>query len=146
MADPDIEELIKEIAVKNGVAVAASDPIMIVHTANARLLRQTMDSQEEILNHFKSELEEMSQRWGLDAKSKAEKILSAAFDASRQSMQSLIEDNAKAVSGVINTEIEKSVAKLRRPINEARYIATLNIVAACITLVGAAVAAWIATH
>jgi len=146
MADPDIEELIKEIAVKNGVAVDAADPIMIVHTANARLLRQTMDSQQEILDHFKSELEEMSQRWGLDAKSKAEKILNAAFDASRQSMQALIEDNAKAVSSVINAEIEKSVSKLQRPINDARHIAMLNIIAACITLVGAAVAAWITTH
>jgi hypothetical protein len=65
MADR-IEEIIKEIAVKHGIAVGRDDPIMILQTINERLMQDTAAAQQEILEQFKSELESVAFRWGED--------------------------------------------------------------------------------
>ena len=82
----EVEELIKEIAVKHGIAVGRDDPIMILQTINARLMQDSQKAQQEMLDTFKSELEEMSHRWGIDAKEKAERILNASLAASKDAM------------------------------------------------------------
>ena len=80
-------ELIKEIAAKHGIAVGRDDPIMILQTINARLMQDSQKAQQEMLDTFKSELEEMSHRWGIDAKGKAERILNASLAASKDAMR-----------------------------------------------------------
>ena len=40
MAD-QVEELIKEIAAKHGIAVSRDDPILILQTINARLMQDS---------------------------------------------------------------------------------------------------------
>lgn len=52
-----IEELIREIAAKHGIAVGRDDPVLILHTINARLMADSAAKQEEILAAFKEELE-----------------------------------------------------------------------------------------
>ena len=41
-----IEELIKEIAVKHGIAVSRDDPILVLHTINNRLLQDSSKAQQ----------------------------------------------------------------------------------------------------
>jgi hypothetical protein len=48
MADP-IEELIKEIAAKHGIAVSRDDPILILQTINTRLLQESAKAQQAML-------------------------------------------------------------------------------------------------
>jgi hypothetical protein len=63
-------ELIKEIAAKHGIAVGRDYPIMILQTINARLMQDSQKAQQEMLDTFKSELEEMSHRWVLTPREK----------------------------------------------------------------------------
>jgi hypothetical protein len=74
MAD-QVEELIKEIAAKHGIAVSRDDPILILQTINARLMQDSAKAQQVMLDQYKEELEALALRWGNDAKTKAERIL-----------------------------------------------------------------------
>ena len=82
MAD-QIEELIREIAAKHGIAVARDDPILVLQTINNRLLLESATTQRNQLEHFKEELEAVSMRWRTDAKEKADRALSASKEAMR---------------------------------------------------------------
>ena len=83
-SDDKIEELIREIAVKHGIAVGRDDPILILQTINTRLMQDSQAAQQEILDRFKEELEAIAHRWGDDAKGKAERTLNAALAASKE--------------------------------------------------------------
>ena len=142
----EIEELIKEIAVTHGIAVGRDDPILILQTINNRLMQNTLKAQQEQLEQFKSELEEMSQRWSIDTKTKAERILNAALDASKDLMEKMMQDGSKGVVTAINKELDTSLARIAKSTHNANRIGIMNIVAACITLLGAAAVLWVATH
>jgi hypothetical protein len=74
MAD-QVEELIKEIAAKHGIAVSRDDPILILQTINARLMQDSAKAQQVMLDQYKEELEALALRWGNDAKDQSGKDL-----------------------------------------------------------------------
>jgi hypothetical protein len=67
MTDP-VEELIREIAAKHGIAVSRDDPILILQTINTRLLQDSAKAQQVMLDQYKEELEALALRWGNDAR------------------------------------------------------------------------------
>jgi hypothetical protein len=89
MAD-QVEELIREIAAKHGIAVSRDDPIFVLQTINNRLMHDSAKAQQDMLDRYKEELEVIAQRWGADAKTKAERILNASMTASKEAMQRTI--------------------------------------------------------
>jgi hypothetical protein len=145
MAADKAEEIIKEIAVKHGVAVSRDDPIMILHTLNERLLQESAAGQQEILERFKQELEAIAHRWGEDAGNKAEKTLNAALTASRGAMTRFVEAAAEAAAETVRSEVEAAMAQLARPVRDSRRVALMNLVAAGMAIVAAALAVWAAS-
>lgn len=131
-----VDELIKEIAVKHGVAVGRNDPLLVLHTMIDHIMEDAAKDQRQAMEEFKSELEQLTQRWSFDAKEKAERILNAAIAASKQSMLNSMQEGAKVAAEAIRSEVESA---LIRPIAEARrhsvLIAKLNIAAgACLVI------------
>ena len=122
MADP-IDELIKEIAGKHGVAVGRDDPIMILQTINARLLEDSAKAQQAMLALYKEELEALSARWSSDAKEKGER-------------------NGRLIRAEIETAADRVAVSLR----QRRMAGILNMVASCITLLAVATAVWAVMH
>jgi chlorite dismutase len=150
MADPvvgevqvDVDELIKEIAAKHGIAVSRDDPILVMQTINHRLMQDTSKAQQAQLDHYKEELEALALRWGTDAKSKAECILNAALSASKDAMHQAMQDNAKSTAASVRTEVDLILSRIASQLQDAQRIALLNIVASCITLAAAAVSLWV---
>ena len=47
-SDDKIEELIREIAVKHGIAVGRDDPILVLQTINMKLMQDSASAQQEI--------------------------------------------------------------------------------------------------
>lgn len=120
-----MDELIREIAVKNGVAVGRRDPIMIVHTMNNKLLEEGKTAQKEALCTLKSELEEIAHRWGDDAKNKAEKILNASLTASKEAMKNSMQEGARSAGddfARITKESTDSVQRLANSVKKAAYV------------------------
>ena len=48
-----LEELIKEIASKHGIAVSRDDPILVLQTINNRLLQDSSKAQQAQLDQYK---------------------------------------------------------------------------------------------
>ena len=132
--DNEREDLIKEIAVKHGIALGRDDPILILQTVNNRLLQASQKAQQALLDQYKAELEELSLRWSADAKEKAERILNASLDASKVAIEQLMRAGTKEVITTIKTEIDASLNRINRPIKDTNRIGLMNIVASCITL------------
>ena len=124
-----MEELIKEIAVKHGIAVGRDDPILILQTLNNRLMQASQKAQQEMLDQYKSELEGISFRWSADAKEKAERILNASLDASKAAMEGLLRAGAKEVVTTIKAEVDASLNLISRPIKDANRIGLMNLTA-----------------
>ena len=141
MADP-VEELIREIAAKHGIAVSRDDPILVLQTINARLMRDTADAQQTQLDRYKEELEALALRWGSDGKAMAEKVLNTALAAGRTAMIDLMQEGACTMAAGVQAEVDAAVARIVGPIRDARRIGMLNVAAACITLLAAALAFW----
>ena len=95
--DSEREELIKEIAIKHGIALGRDDPILILQTLNNRLLQASQKTQQAMLDEYKAELEDLSLRWSTEAKEKAERILNASLDASKTAMEQLMRAGAKEI-------------------------------------------------
>lgn len=137
-----VQEIIKEIASKHGVAVGRDDPIMILQTINERLLKDSADTQQEILNHYKEELEIIAHRWGDDAKNKAERTLNAALSAGKAAMAKGMKEGTKATTDAIEHAVNDAVAQLSAPINQARLLSMINLAAAVMTLIAAGLVIW----
>jgi len=139
-----IEALIREIAQKHGIVVGRDDPILILQTINNRLMQDSAKAQQAQLEKLKEELEALAQRWSLDAKEKAERILNASLKAGKQAMGELMEEGTKATARLLAEETESLLTKLGQPVRDAHRLAVFNTVASCMTLLAAAIALWVA--
>jgi CHASE3 domain sensor protein len=141
--DDRVEELIKEIAVKHGIAVGRDDPVLILQTINHRLMRDTAKAQQEMLDQFKEEMEGIALRWGNDVKTKAEKILNASLAASRDGMSKVMQEGAREAADSVREEINTALGRVSVSIRAARWVSAWNVIASCITLLAAGVVLWV---
>jgi len=132
--DDKIEQLIREIASKHGIAVARDDPILVLQTINHRLLQDSLAAQQAMLSHYKQELEEIGNRWGMDVHEKAGRVLNAALDASRETMMMSAQTTANAVSAGVEEKIKAVIAGADASATQVTRAALLNVIAACITV------------
>ena len=144
MIADQVEELIKEIAAKHGIAVSRDDPILVLQTINNRLMQDSSKAQQAQLDQYKEELEALALRWGTDAKDKAERILNAALTASKGAMDKAMQENAKSTAATVRAEVDAALGRVAGQVKDARRIGLLNVLASCITLAAAAVALWVA--
>ena len=135
-----LEDLITEIAAKHGVAVGRDDPIFILQTINARLLEDGARAQRAMLQEHKEELEAIAHRWGVDAKDKAERILTASLSASKEAMAHMMQDGAAATTAAVRGELDQALSGIARAVQQARDLGRVNLIAAAITLLAAAIA------
>ena len=136
------EELLREIAAKHGIAVSRDDPILILQTINSRLLQDSAKAQQVQLDQFKQEMEELSRRWSTDARDKAERILNAALAAAREAMAAAMQEGGQQAARAARREVDEALQQLASPVRTARVMAMLNVIAAMLTMLAAALALW----
>lgn len=141
MAD-QIEDLIREIAMKHGIAVARDDPILVLQTINNRLLLDSAKAQQDLLDAYKVEMEALAHRWGADAKDKAERILNASLTASNDAMAQIMSGIGSAAGELVQSEVEAAVSRVTLHLRDAHRIAVVNIAASILTSIAAAMALW----
>ncbi|MFU8797097.1 MAG: conjugal transfer protein TraM [Gammaproteobacteria bacterium] len=137
MKNDVVDELIKEIAVNNGITVSRDDPILILQTINNRLMQDSAKAQQQILDKFKEELENISHQWTLESTNKAERILSAALTASKESMYVLMNEGTTMAALSVREEVNKALNNVAIPLRDTRRLANLNIISGVLTLVAA---------
>ena len=146
MMSEENDALIKEIAVKHGIAVGRDDPILILHTLNNQLLQDNRKAQQELLDQFKAELEGLSLRWSSDAKDKAERILNASLVASKESMGHLMQAGTNDLVATVKNDVDAALSRIEQPLRDAYRIGIMNILAACLTIFAATVLLWTVTQ
>lgn len=139
MSDPDA--LIKVIAAKHGIALSKDDPILILQTINDQLLEDGLVAQKAAMAALKEDLEEIAQRWGNDAKEKAERILTAGLSANKTAMEEAMSQGAKRSGDAVSAAIEVSVKRLESVSQANNRTANVNMAASIITLAAAALVA-----
>lgn len=139
-----INELIKLIAVTNGIAVSRDDPIMILQTVIHKLIQDNEKSQQVILAQYKEEQEALAMKWGKEAKEISDRILNAALKAGKDTMLEMIQESAATTSGddVIRKDLNTVINKVHKNVSETRTIAIINIFASCFTLIAATLVLW----
>jgi hypothetical protein len=143
-----VDELIGEVARKHGIAIGRDDPILVLHTMNDRMVRESAAAQQVLLDAFKQELEVLTSRWSMEATDRADRILQAALVGSQEAMASALREEAIATGACVRAEVERALARVAGRLQDARRIALLNLAAACITLAAAGIVVWatVASH
>jgi len=137
-SDP-LDLLIREIAAKHGVAVGRDDPILILQTLNAKLLEEGAQAQRAMLQTHQEELEAIAQRWGSDAKDKAERILTAGLAASKETMTGMMREGAAVSMASMRTEVDQALGGITQALQQARDMARIHLIAAALTVTAAAI-------
>lgn len=133
--DDSIDDLIKEVAVKHGIALGKDDPLLMLHTINRKLIREGVASQEQILETFKGQLEEIAHRWSEDSKSKAERVLNASLAASKDAMASGVKDASKIAATELSRVIKESEASITKTVDGVRRASIINLAASLLVLI-----------
>lgn len=134
-----IEEMIREIASEHGIALSRDDPILVLQTMNARLIKDHELAQQALLNQFKSELEVAASNWTEISKRNATQILNASINASRVTLETLINENSDVVVKKLNDERSACIAEIVEIARSSKIVAMLNIAAAFMTLLSSSV-------
>jgi len=132
-----IDNIIKTIAVKHGVAVGRDDPILILHTLNEELAKNNEAAMLALFERHKEELEAMAKRWSGESKSMAERIINAALVAGTQAMNAQMTKGAQQAIESLRHEVNAALVHVEEQNARAKGVALLNITAALITLAAA---------
>jgi len=142
MGDDPTDDLLKEIASKHGVALDREDPILMVQTMHARLLAESQHAQQAMLEDYRTTLEALLDRWGVETKAKAERIVTASLTATTETMKAEMAtyttDVARAIRKEVTVVLETTDTRMRR----ATTVAYLNLLAAVVTFLSAVVVYW----
>lgn len=136
-----IEKLIKEVAVKHGVALGKDDPILMLHTINRQLAKDTQESQGAMLSAFQSQLEEVAHRWSEESKSKAERVLNASLAASKEAMATGVQEASKLAAQELSRVVKESEESVTKVVGGVRNAAVINLVASILVLIAVLVVA-----
>lgn len=90
----EIDQLIKDIAIKNQISISKDDPVLILHTTNEMLLDKSKKMHAELIQNFQQELETALNQWDQQTKEKAEKILNASLQASKKAMNNIVQNSS----------------------------------------------------
>ncbi len=133
------DEIIKQLAVKYGIAVTNNDPILIVETLHRLLVEDFAKNQKEMIDRYKEDLEALLKRWGDDARNKAETILNKSLAASEEMMTKAAEDGAAVTAAILNKEIADNLGAVRG----IRGLVIANVIACALTLAAAFLVLWV---
>jgi hypothetical protein len=133
--DNSIDDLIKEVAVKHGIALGKDDPVLMLHTINRKLIKEGIASQEQILETFKGQLEEIAHRWSEDSKSKAERVLNASLAASKEAMAAGVKEASKIAATELSRVIKESEASVTKTVDGVRRASIINLAASLLVLI-----------
>jgi hypothetical protein len=137
-----VDDLIGEVARKHGMAIGRDDPILVLQTINERLLQDSSAAQQALLDAYKEELEALASQWSTDAADRADRIVQAALAGSKATVSAIVAEAALTTAASVRTEVDAVLSRVTVRLQEARRIATLNLVAACITLLAAGIVVW----
>ncbi len=136
------DKMIKEISIKNNNDSTPQPSGSTQGISDRFLIRDNKQAQKALLDNFKTEIEEISNRWAQEAKTQAEETLNSALEASKKalekslemsqsSMAAAFEAHVEKTSEAVRTEFEKNVAQsVKNTFAQTRLLVLINLIAA----------------
>ena len=134
-----IDTLIKDVAIEHGLALGHDDPLLILYTINKHLIQENQKAQEDLLNRYKQDIEELMTHWRHDMTDKAEQTLNAAVVASKELMTKTLEDGIALFQQQVETTLTQAQTELK--LTQRLQVGSLGIVATVFLSIG--VALWV---
>jgi predicted dinucleotide-utilizing enzyme len=108
-----MEEIIKEVALKNHRAYTPDDPVMVLVTIVGRLAEDMEKEQKNMLQQYSSGLQELALDWRTHAKDTADKILNASLEAGKNTMAKMMQEGTARLMEAVDKHINDGLAKIR---------------------------------
>lgn len=126
----EIDNVVAIIAQKHGVRIQKDDPVLMVDT----ILKQFGNSMEEMHQEhrqaFLSLLEAEQEKWSQESKKRADRVLTAALEASKKATRELIEINVKEIEASITSAMTPKIVFLEQQYAKVYYLAVANMLGA----------------
>lgn len=106
----NIEDVIRDAALKNRVGLKEDDPLMVLVTIMNRIAQDWQSTMDAALEGNRNESEELAHRWRWNATKRAEKTITAALDAGRRAMAKGMNEGAAKVTDYVRAELDAAIA------------------------------------
>jgi hypothetical protein len=145
---PDVEHLIREIAVRHGVAVSRNDPVMILVTIFEHLAKDAANAQGMALEKTLSMIEDAVNRTFEATKNTTEEASNAMLmeghkaaalqiQTAVQKASKLLENATRETTENLESAIEKATTQIAQSAENTKRFTIFNLTAASIILVAA---------
>jgi hypothetical protein len=137
----DIQKVIQDIANIHNISIGRDDPILILHTINEMLLKRAAEVQENQLKAFQEEIQLLMKQLSEDSKDKAEKIISAALNASRANIERATSDQIDSFNNQLTKTLDGSMIEFKNILSnesaKGMQSAKISMIASIFALTGA---------
>jgi hypothetical protein len=110
----DLDEVIRNVAKKNGVGLYRDDPVMVLVTIINQLTEDQQAGVVAALEKYREVHSDIALRWQADAARAANRILNAALDAGREEMAKGMSAGAAQVIRIVHEASASSLAEQRK--------------------------------
>lgn len=131
------KKIIKDILLTHSTKVEMDDPIMILYTLNEQLGQLLAEDCQQIVEDFKSQMEELMSRWNETAKQKAEQTLNVAMRVSRETINNSMQEAAKKAEMTIESKVNEFSSKMATPLQEIKHLTIINMIVASMSFIAA---------
>ncbi len=109
----DIEKVIQDIAKIHNISIGRDDPILILYTINEILLKRATEAQEKQLKAFQEEIQLSMKQLSEESKDKAEKVISAALNASRANIERATSEQIDSFNNQLSKTLNGSLIEFK---------------------------------
>lgn len=109
----DIEKVIQDIAKIHNISIGRDDPILILYTINEILLKRATEAQEKQLKAFQEEIQLSMKQLSEESKDKAEKVISAALNASRINIERATSEQIDSFNNQLSKTLNGSLIEFK---------------------------------
>jgi Flp pilus assembly protein TadB len=141
----EIEKVIQDIAKIHNISIGRDDPILILHTINEMLLKRATEAQQNQLKAFQEEIQLLMKQLSEDSKDKAEKVISAALNASRANIERATSDQIDSFNNQLTKTLNGSLIEFKTILSnesaKGMQLAKFSMIASIFALASAVIVA-----
>lgn len=141
----DIEKVIQDIAKIHNITIGRNDPILILYTINEMLLKRATEAQENQLKAFQEEIQLSMKQLSEESKDKAEKVISAALNASRANIERATSEQIDSFNNQLTKTLNGSLIEFKTILSnesaKGMQLAKFSMIASIFALASAVIVA-----
>ncbi|AZQ13293.1 conjugal transfer protein TraM [Shewanella khirikhana] len=135
----ELEKVIQDIANIHNISIGRDDPILILYTMNELLLKRAAEIQENQLKVFHEEIQLSMKQLSEESKDKAEKVISAALNASRANIERATSEQIDSFNNQLTKSLIEFKTILSNENSKGMQLAKFSMISSVFTLAAAVI-------